>query len=289
MLKYGSAKPYKTYDEQLEILKSRGLLIEDEPLAKDILQRINYYRFSAYSLTLRRNDSFYEGVTFNNVYELYLFDSCFRELALKYSQIVEVAFRSYISHYHSKVYGPLGYLEPSHFEDISKHAKFLVEIDKDVSRSSDVFIEHHRRNKDSVFPFWVIIEVTTFGTLSKFFKNMKPTDRTALSKEYTKYGRKYIENWLQAAVDFRNTAAHGGRFYNRTLMATPVKLNAKKYPGINNMTPFANIIAVCSLLPSDDLKKGMIFEIKQLFNTHPFALPIHLGFPSNWESILAAI
>ncbi len=35
----GESKPFTTIDEQIDILKSRGLIIEDELNAKDILTR----------------------------------------------------------------------------------------------------------------------------------------------------------------------------------------------------------------------------------------------------------
>lgn len=49
-----SDKEFKTIDEQLEILRSRGLSIKDDGKAKDFLLHNNYYRISGYSLTLRR-------------------------------------------------------------------------------------------------------------------------------------------------------------------------------------------------------------------------------------------
>lgn len=58
----GETKPFKTYEEQVALLKSRGLIISDEAEAKDILKRLNYYRLSAYSLTLRKNDEFFPGI-----------------------------------------------------------------------------------------------------------------------------------------------------------------------------------------------------------------------------------
>lgn len=57
-------KDFKTIDEQIEILRSRGLTIEDEAEAKDFLLRNNYYRVSGYSLTLRKNDVFAKSATF---------------------------------------------------------------------------------------------------------------------------------------------------------------------------------------------------------------------------------
>ena len=60
-------KDFKTIDEQIEILRSRGLTIEDEAEAKDFLLRNNYYRVSGYSLTLRKNDVFAKSATFQNI------------------------------------------------------------------------------------------------------------------------------------------------------------------------------------------------------------------------------
>lgn len=52
MLNYGETKPFKTYDEQLDLLISRNLIVRDRVFALSILHHINYYRLSAYSLTL---------------------------------------------------------------------------------------------------------------------------------------------------------------------------------------------------------------------------------------------
>ena len=42
------AKSFKTIDEQIEILKHKGLIIDDENYAKDILMRENYFFVSGY-------------------------------------------------------------------------------------------------------------------------------------------------------------------------------------------------------------------------------------------------
>ena len=57
-------KGFKTIEEQLDILRMRGLIIEDEAQARDFLLRNNYYRVSGYSLTLRKNDIFSKSATF---------------------------------------------------------------------------------------------------------------------------------------------------------------------------------------------------------------------------------
>lgn len=51
-------KEFKTIQEQIELLRSRNLKIEDEAVAADFLLKNNYYRISGYSLTLRNQDTF---------------------------------------------------------------------------------------------------------------------------------------------------------------------------------------------------------------------------------------
>ena len=65
-----SDKEFKTIEEQIEILRSRGLTIDDEAQARDFLLRNNYYRISGYSLTLRKNDIFSKSATFQNIIDI---------------------------------------------------------------------------------------------------------------------------------------------------------------------------------------------------------------------------
>ncbi len=43
-----SAKPWKSFVDQLTLLKNRGLECDDETAALDYLERIGYYRLSGY-------------------------------------------------------------------------------------------------------------------------------------------------------------------------------------------------------------------------------------------------
>ena len=58
-----SIKPSKTVEEQLDIFKSRGLIIENEEWAKSILTHISYYRLTAYTLSLKNGNQFNKKVT----------------------------------------------------------------------------------------------------------------------------------------------------------------------------------------------------------------------------------
>ena len=41
-------RPWRSFVEQFELLKSRGMVVTDEPAALDYLERVGYYRLSAY-------------------------------------------------------------------------------------------------------------------------------------------------------------------------------------------------------------------------------------------------
>lgn len=91
-------KPPTTYAEQVEILHSRGLEIPDTDKAIQILKQVNYYRLSAYMLSLKNDDHFIAGTTINNVYNLYDFDRKLRNLLMSALETVEVAFRTHIAY-----------------------------------------------------------------------------------------------------------------------------------------------------------------------------------------------
>ena len=191
------AKPFKSYDEQIALLRQRGLIIANEDTARVILKRMNYYRLSAYSLTLRKNDTFYPHVSIEDIVELYDFDAEVRKIVLEFSSIAETSARAYISYYHAKEYGPLGYLNNQHFEDELLHSAFLNELFSAIKRSSDVFVIHHREQRQGIYPVWVVVEETTFGALSKFYKNMLSVDRRRIAKEFYGLPREYVENFMQ--------------------------------------------------------------------------------------------
>ena len=279
-------KPFKNYDEQISLLKERGLIITDDAYARDILKRMNYYRFSAYSLTLRENDRFFPEVALQDVVALYDFDQEFRNIIFKYGTIAETVARAYIAYYHARQYGPIGYLNNQNFEDEHRHATFLGTLNHEISRSKEPFITHHKKDKQGVYPLWVAIEEMTFGTLSLFYKNMLEADRNCIAREY--YGRKsaYIENYLQCAVVARNIAAHGGRFYNRVRLSPAVKLPLPmRRSNVNNESPFAYFYAIYELLP-DDEKFGLIRAVEKLFEKYPTAELSKMGFQCHWKALL---
>ena len=81
-----ATKPFLPLDKQIELLEGRGLTIANKEYAIKVLANVNYYRFSAYSLTLRTNDQFAVGTTFEDICRLYNFDLRLRNFVLNRNQ-----------------------------------------------------------------------------------------------------------------------------------------------------------------------------------------------------------
>ena len=80
------SKTFKTLDEQIEILRSKGLIIDDENIAKDILLRENYFFISGYRHVFLRPDNkkkFLQGTNFRELYGLFNFDRQLRNILFK--------------------------------------------------------------------------------------------------------------------------------------------------------------------------------------------------------------
>ena len=283
-----NVKPFKTYKEQIELLKSRGLIINNDSAAEEILRKMNYYRLSAYSLTLRKDDKFYSGVCIEDIVALYDFDALLRSIIFEYSSKVETSFRAYIAYYHAQKYGPLGYLNNQNFDNELNHSKFLTDLFNNIQRSSDIFVIHHKENKDAIYPIWVAIEETTFGALSKMYKNMLVEDRNAVAKTYYGLSREYIENFTQCASVARNISAHGARLYNRIKMRPSVNLPKQLKPVLDNDKPAAYLYAIYALLPDSD-KYPFLRALSRAFRQYSFAKPQYLGLPDNWFSLFESM
>lgn len=276
-----------TFEEQIQILKSRGLTIEDEDLAIRVLQRINYYRLSAYGLSLKRNDQYDHGVTFSQIYALYEFDHRFRYLIMDMTEQVEIAFRTHMSYHIAHTYGVLGHLEPEHFANAGYHEAFIVELGKEVKRSQEIFIKHHFDKYEGNIPVWVAIEVLSFGALSKMFSNMKSEDKSHIAKTNYQAPSIYLESWLKCLSYVRNICAHYGRLYNRPLTSKPRLDHRSKKLDIQQNRIFAHLYILKQLIPERRKWSHFVTRLEALLSEYIDVIELErIGFPEDWEAIL---
>ncbi|WP_053959923.1 Abi family protein [Sulfobacillus thermosulfidooxidans] len=120
-------KNAKSFEEQLEILRNRGLVISDTEQALEILTRIKYYRLTGYALFFMDNtrQRFRDSTTFDQIIKLADFDQKFRSLLTGILEPIEIAFRTRIAYELAHRYGPLGYKNPDNFTSRTYHDEFI--------------------------------------------------------------------------------------------------------------------------------------------------------------------
>ena len=203
------------FREQLDILIARGLVVEDEDVALSILQRINFYRFTAYTLTFKNDDYFFPNTTFDKIYNHYQFDTKFGNLLMEIIEYIEISFRTTISNLIAIKYGSLGHENKDNFRIEKFHTSFMEELQSCIYKSNrELAIAHYRENYKGQYPIWVVSEIITFGILSKLYKNMKTADQKNLARTYyPKVDYRDLGNWLEVLTIIRNRCAHYSRLF----------------------------------------------------------------------------
>lgn len=274
-----------TYNEQIEIFKSRGLIVDDEEFAKRVLSRINYYRLSAYTLSLKKDNQFLKDVSFHHIYQLYEFDRKLRLLLLSQLEMIEIAARAKISHHLAHKYGATSHLNEENFDKPTYFRDMNSQIDREIKRSREVFVSHHKSKYDGVFPIWVVIEVTSFSLLSKIYSNLKSKDQTQIAKLYSG-NRVYLKNWFYALSTVRNICAHFGRLYNRKLPIHIRLSKADRKSGIQGSTLFSAVFVMGKIISNRKAWNSFVTELSALIDEYNIIELNRTGFPENWEEIL---
>lgn len=304
-------KDFKTIDEQIEILKKKGLIIEDEEEAKEILLRENYFFINGYRLLLMNSYSdktFIKGSTFKELYSLFLFDRAMRNIIFKYLLIIENQLKSITSYQLSKKYGyqEKDYLNPKNFtEDRTKirRVKDLIEKMKRQVRINGTKHNatlHYIKNYGYV-PMWVLVKVLSFGIVCELYSVLKKEDQIEIASVFN-VSTEYLEDFLPILANYRNLCAHEDiMFDHKTEKVIPdteyhEKLNIFKMDdeyiyGKNDI--FAVIIMLKYLLRKDDFRL-MLKEIdyeKELLDSRIDSIPIEkildrMGIPRNYLDLL---
>lgn len=280
-----SIKRATTLEEQLCLLKERGLIITDEAEAMGVLKNISYYRLSAYMLTYKRSDKFYPGISLDTIMDTYYFDEELRQLLLNILGTIEISVRSIIVNYIALKYGPFGHLDPMNFTSTEYFNEFKMDLDKCIDRSkNEPFINHHLFKYQGQIPIWAAAEVVTFGMVSKMYSNMIIADRKIIAKEInTNY--LLLDSWLLTLSILRNRCSHHNRIYNRLFTKRPMIHSKYNKLKIDDMSLFALLLAAKDLFfDKDRWDEHMVF-LNDLVKEYQIRVD-YLGFTPEWKELL---
>lgn len=266
-----------TLDEQVRLLRSRGMAIADEAKAREVLLDVGYYRLGFYwfpfekSYPAKRNRTheFVDGTNFDDAVKLYYFDYKLRSILAFYINRIEINFRNYLTYTLSNNYVD----NPQWFaDDAIVDGKFVSTFDITVYtpgfRLNSVIREHHRSHSaDRYAPAWKTIEYMTFGSVINLYKAIKDTRLKVNIANH--YGIRYvavIENYLEVIREIRNYCAHGNVLYDfvpfRYIRRGPAPI-----VGANNFRNLNGAISVVLYMlkqVSVNRYNEMVMEIKAL-------------------------
>ncbi len=293
MSKAAYTKAALTYQQQLQQLKERGLQIPDEDYLLHLLEVKSYYRLSGYWYPLLANKEkheFKEGASFDTAYKIYCFDRELRHFVLAELEKIEVAIRAKMIYILSHRHGPFWYQKPELFKSYDRHQKLLDKLESEYHRSDEEFIlAFNKKYTDSLPPSWMLLEVTSFGSLSVMYSNLKPGHEKRQIAKVFGLADTVFSSWIHSIVYLRNVCAHHSRLWNRAMSIQPIIPRRTYYPWLNNQSIDNNnsyfiLAMLVYLMNRVKYENDVVERLKALFEKYPNIDPAAMGFPEDWTS-----
>jgi len=236
-------KIYMTIDEQIDYLESKNLIINNKKFAKKKLMEIGYYKLiNAYKIPFKDNKDvdrkFENGVKFEDLYYLYKFDLQLKSIVFEATTNIEINFKSLLSECISSKYGIKNrkYLRPENFApdtgnpgeytfaNMKKHIKDSIK--KQIDNSQPAIKWYNDQYK--YFPFWVVVNILTIGSVSRIYSKLKLQDQIEIAKNY-KLPHDYLSSFIIHINLVRNICAHNDVLYRyKFINAIPQKVKCVK-------------------------------------------------------------
>lgn len=131
-------KEFKTINEQIEILKMRGLVFDNEEFAKEKLLETNYYNtingYKKLFITLddSGNEIFKNNTKYEELFYLSEFDRSMRTVYLENILKTENRLKTLVAYYFSEKYGHDNYLKIDNFDTLKNSSNKNETVEKEL-------------------------------------------------------------------------------------------------------------------------------------------------------------
>ncbi len=217
-------KDWKSIEDQLSILESRGMAITDLDRAKRALERFGYYRLSGYWYPFKQansdgtiSDQFIPDTHLSDAVDLYVFDKKLRLLALDALERIELALQVDVAYLFGRR-DVCAHLKPNLLQQKyvkeGRYAKWEQRY-RDFEKRSEksAFVKHNKQTYGEL-PIWVAVQILDFGALSHLFEMLPMDIQSAIAKKYGVSNGKFLIQWMRSFSQVRNAAAHHERLWN---------------------------------------------------------------------------
>ncbi|MGP1621919.1 MAG: Abi family protein [Candidatus Cryptobacteroides sp.] len=221
-------KKAKSYEEQISILRSRGVIIKDENKAKEYLSDIGYYRLGFYIFPFEltfpktgktRDYNVCSYTKIEDIVALYYYDFDLRSILNKYLARIEFSLRTTIIYQISLKYhnDPFWFVNPSVMKP-----DFIKSFKKEVYshiRNKPTIRNHHKKYEGDYAPAWKTIEFMTLGNLEVLYDSLiLNKDKKLISCRYGETAVSVFKSYISAIRELRNACAHGNVIYEFKLV-----------------------------------------------------------------------
>lgn len=289
-----------SFDDQLTLLESRGLIVEDKTKALEYLKSISYYRLSAYFLPYQKTkDQFNPGTTFKQIINTYSFDRDLRLLVFDCIERIEIAIRTQIiycmafqyndAHWHDNQ----GHFITPYYNKIGNKVDPYSDLQSIISkaktaRTPEVYIKHYIDNYNSPSnpPAWMCFELLTIGELSHIYRGLRNNADKKRIADFFGVHPTVFTSWLHTLTYVRNICAHHARLWNKDLAIEPDLLKKPRgkwisKPFENNRRTFYFMCVLRYLLLRANPGNSLTTKLNELFLKYP-SIPIQfIGIPSD--------
>lgn len=309
------SKPFKNTNEQISILKERGLTFSDIKKSEMYLFKNNYYNvINCYSKFLEdTKDHYIKNSNFSEIVAIHIFDSELKNILLKYIIYTENHFKSVLAYSYSKnvINQKYPYLNQSNYENlyIRESVNLIADLNKLIQIENTKIgtpINHYIKvHKD--IPLWVLINFMTFGQAIKLFNYSKNTLKHSISRSVNtlicyenniqdlRLSQKELYIILDSIKNLRNVLAHNNKIFNyKARYNLPyIKELHSKY-NIEKNYPWDDVYSIFIILrlflnESDfnNMNNAILESVKQLrsqLNTISVNVVLSsIGFPIDWD------
>ena len=216
-------KEFKSLDEQISIMKNKGLIIDDIDKTKDILLRENYFFINGYRMLFMKSKNekkFIEGVSFDDIYAVFQFDRNLRNILFKNLLIVENNLKSVISYNFSRKYGikEKNYLKASNFSQDIKKVRQVNDVLNKVKRQIKLNGRQHSAtlhylSNYGYVPMWILVKLLSFGMINELYSILKPEDKLSIAEFYN-LDVETLGIYIGLLSNYRNLCAHEDIVYD---------------------------------------------------------------------------
>ena len=248
---------YSKTDDQINKMKSQGLIVSDVSSTKQRLQTYGYssivksYRDPYVYIDESGKKKYRENVSFDQIYSLYVMDKNLRAGIFTAMLEMEEYIKNNASEIISKDFGtePDKYLNYRNYRDKARNKKFSLakiigDLKSTLNNSGKDPIKHYR-DKYGIVPPWILFKGVYFSTIVNFVRDFKTAQLDQMAeKMYTIDNTFTLEDAKSLLIDtmficneYRNLCAHGGRTYNFENEAT-----CRMFPNDTGIVLLLNIL-----------------------------------------------